>query len=158
MDLIKRPKKVERGQKNYLTNEKYQDYAENQFKTIYDYLDEMSNVNNYSTEEIKVGTWIDGKPIYRKVVDLGGIGISSTSIKRYIDGNYYDTIVKFDGYLYNTSTKIALNQRFYNGNWISITYVNELNNYLQVLIERNDINVWNNFYVKIIIEYTKTTD
>lgn len=36
---IKRPTKVQKGQKNYLTNERYQDYAENQFKTIYDYLD-----------------------------------------------------------------------------------------------------------------------
>lgn len=36
---IKRPAKVQKGQKNYLTNERYQDYAENQFKTIYDFLD-----------------------------------------------------------------------------------------------------------------------
>lgn len=36
---IKRPTKVQKGQKNYLTNERYQDYAENQFKTIYDFLD-----------------------------------------------------------------------------------------------------------------------
>lgn len=37
--MIKRPKKVERNQRNYMSNEKYQDYAESQFKTIYDYLD-----------------------------------------------------------------------------------------------------------------------
>ena len=37
--MIKRPKQVERSQKSYLSNEKYQDYAEQQFKTIYDYLD-----------------------------------------------------------------------------------------------------------------------
>lgn len=45
MDLIQRPKKVERSQKNYLTNEKYQDYAEKQFKTIYDYLDPKDFLN-----------------------------------------------------------------------------------------------------------------
>ena len=39
MGRIKRPTKVQKGQKNYLTNERYQDYAENQFKTIYDFLD-----------------------------------------------------------------------------------------------------------------------
>lgn len=41
LEKIKRPVKVERAQKNYLSNEKYQDYAENQFKTIYDYLDKL---------------------------------------------------------------------------------------------------------------------
>lgn len=40
--MIKRPKKVERSQRNYMSNEKYQDYAESQFKTIYDYLDERA--------------------------------------------------------------------------------------------------------------------
>lgn len=40
--MIKRPKKVQKSEKGYLSNEKYQDYAENQFKTIYDYLDGMS--------------------------------------------------------------------------------------------------------------------
>ena len=118
----------------------------------------INATSTYSTSETIVGKWIDDKPIYRKVVDLDQIGTSSTSIERYIAGNYYDTIVKFDGYLYNTNTKVSLNQRFYDGNWISITYINNLNNYLQVVIERNDINVWNNFYLRIILEYTKTTD
>lgn len=43
--MIKRPKQVERNQKNYLSNEKYQDYSERQFKNIYDYLDnETGNI------------------------------------------------------------------------------------------------------------------
>lgn len=41
MDLIKRPKKVQRAEKGYLTNEKYQDYSEEQFKIIYDKIDEI---------------------------------------------------------------------------------------------------------------------
>lgn len=41
MEKIQRPKKVNRVDKNYLTNEKYQDYAETQFKNIYDYLDKL---------------------------------------------------------------------------------------------------------------------
>lgn len=41
MDLIKRPKKVQRAEKGYMTNEKYQDYSEEQFKTIYDKIDEI---------------------------------------------------------------------------------------------------------------------
>jgi len=46
--MIQRPKKVQKAERGYLTNEKYQDYAENQFKTIYDYLDgrteDISNI------------------------------------------------------------------------------------------------------------------
>ena len=41
MDLIKRPKKVQRAEKGYLDEKKYQDYAESQFKTIYDKTDEI---------------------------------------------------------------------------------------------------------------------
>lgn len=41
MDLIKRPKQVQRTEKAYLSNEKYQDYAESQFKNIYDKADEI---------------------------------------------------------------------------------------------------------------------
>ena len=41
MEYIKRPKKVEKSQKNYLSNEKYQEFAELQFKTIYDKIDEI---------------------------------------------------------------------------------------------------------------------
>lgn len=41
MEKIKRPKKVEKFQKNYLSNEKYQELAESQFKIIYDKIDEI---------------------------------------------------------------------------------------------------------------------
>lgn len=41
MEKVKRPKKVDRSQKNYLSNEKYQEFSENQFKAIYDKLDEI---------------------------------------------------------------------------------------------------------------------
>lgn len=37
--MIERPKKVSRADKGYLANERYQDFAEEQFKNIYDYLD-----------------------------------------------------------------------------------------------------------------------
>ena len=46
MEYIKRPKKVQRAEKGYLEEKKYQDYAENQFKTIYDKFDETVDVVN----------------------------------------------------------------------------------------------------------------
>ena len=41
--------------------------------------------NTYSTSEIKVGTWIDGKPIYRKVVAVD-FPTSSAAIINYNHG------------------------------------------------------------------------
>lgn len=46
MEKVKKPKQVEKAQKNYLSNEKYQEYAENQFKNIYSKLDEIVNYIN----------------------------------------------------------------------------------------------------------------
>ena len=48
--MIKRPKKVQKIENGYLSNERYQDYAENQFKTIYDYLDAK---DTFEGKEIK---------------------------------------------------------------------------------------------------------
>lgn len=36
--------------------------------------------NNYSTEEQKIGTWIDGKPIYRKTLQISNSGGTTTSV------------------------------------------------------------------------------
>lgn len=41
MEKIKRPKKVNRGENVYLTNERFQDYVKNQFNLIFDKLDEI---------------------------------------------------------------------------------------------------------------------
>ena len=46
MEKIKRPKKVEKAQKNYLSNEQYQEFSENQFKIIYDKIDEIIEIIN----------------------------------------------------------------------------------------------------------------
>lgn len=40
---------------------------------------------DYSTSEVKTGaTWIDGKPIYRKVIDTTTIGKNKTGTNRWI--------------------------------------------------------------------------
>ena len=47
IEKIERPKTVEKSQKNHLSNEKYQEFAEHQFKKIYDKLDEIvEKMNN----------------------------------------------------------------------------------------------------------------
>lgn len=46
MEKIKRPKKTNRVDSNYLSSEEYQEYAEHQFKNIYEKLDEIVNKLN----------------------------------------------------------------------------------------------------------------
>lgn len=53
---------------------------------------QTSSNNTYSTEEQIVGTWIDGKPIYRRVVVCEGIYYKSGVVKNVTDWNVDSTI------------------------------------------------------------------
>lgn len=53
-------------------------------------LGDSSTEEVYSTQETKIGTWIDGKPLYRKIFI---ITLPSESSKSW---TYYDTIENFD--------------------------------------------------------------
>ena len=110
--MIKRPKQVERGQKNYLTNERYQDYSENQFNTIYDYLDGEEEKTVYSTEEKEVGTWIDGKPLYQKTIVLENQTISGTEIT-ILDITNYDIVLVKNFYINGDTSSSAGNRHKY---------------------------------------------
>ena len=167
MDYIERPKEVIRAERSVQNNEYVQKNAQGQLNNIYDYLDgvtdEFNNItekidkeSTYSTTETAIGTWIDGKTIYRKVVDLGEIGSTSNPVTKSVSGSY-DTIINFGGYLYNPSTgrKLGINYRITSGgNWIDISY-EIISNVLTVEILRDSVDSWNNYYVKVVIEYTK---
>ena len=112
--------------------------------------------NNYYTAEKRVGTWIDNKPIYRKVIDLGIIG--NTNPKEINVEGSYDTLISFNGYMYDSNgNKTPLRMNYLDGHWINAEYeVNSSN--LKIRIYRDNNSSWSNWYLKIIIEYTKTTD
>lgn len=48
--------------------------------SIVNSINEINNKGIYSTTEQAVGTWIDGKTVYRKVIDLGALNIQSGNI------------------------------------------------------------------------------
>lgn len=119
---------------------------------------EQNNQDFYSTEETKIGTWIDGKPLYRKVISfspdtnsntvsiahgISNLGVvikcygrfQSYSSNRLIPQLYYTLDPQFAVSPYSiSSTNIEIGY----GNWFK-TSGNATNCY-------------------IIIEYTKTTD
>ena len=103
--------------------------------------------NIYSTEEQVIGTWIDGRPVYRRVIsnqlfDIGFTNITSEGI--------YDQIIHQTGYFKNGNEKYSL-PRLISGSLIEIS-----------ISSTNDIRIENQYNatypITFIIEYTKTTD
>lgn len=107
--------------------------------------DMLNNMKSYSTNETKVGTWIDGKPIYRKVVS-GQVSTANTwtTIATISDIN---TLIDVKGTV---------------GGYLPIpVYISSSYN-VAVQKYNNEIQVRTNGYtdsdVVLAIEYTKTTD
>ena len=109
----------------------------------------------YSTEEKEVGTWIDGKPIYRKVIDFGILPNSTNKEVQHNISNLQN-FVKIDG--------IAI--RNDNNFWqaIPLTYRSADTGYNTALTVTQskvvitcdaDRSMFNGY---VILEYTKTTD
>lgn len=57
---------------------------------------ELQAQDTYSLEEIKVGTWVDGKPIYRRVIVYTGSVGASTKIDSTLTYSYIDSIVSYN--------------------------------------------------------------
>ena len=113
--------------------------------------------NTYSTSEIKVGTWIDGKPIYRKVVAVTPPTYSSGSyalkeIPHYISN--VDNIWIAGGYWLETS---SYRYETTAGGITSAAKVRPSVNRTQIQVYSSwaNANGWTGY---IVLEYTKTTD
>lgn len=113
----------------------------------------VNELNTYSTEEVRIGTWIDGKPLYRKVYD--GIAIrSNETIIASISGidvkMIYGWLVKtsggftqpFGSYLAMDSTSTS--RVFYASPYIKVQAGADYQTGL--------------FNARVVVEYTKTTD
>lgn len=116
----------------------------------------------YSTEEIRIGTWIDGKPLYRKVATFTNLSIGATQT-RTVMGNYstwgveqitsLQAIVRTLNWTKNSEWHIT---RLYNdaAHWVVVS---------ADIVEKDFVfaGQWEyatNFNVTVILEYTKTTD
>ena len=109
-----------------------------------------NNIEKYSTNEIKIGTWIDGKPLYRKVVDIGALPNAST---KQVAHN-----------ISNMGSVVTLRGMVTDGGFFPIPYCATTNAYAISLfattttitvITGSDRSSVTGF---AIIEYTKTTD
>ena len=104
----------------------------------------------YSTEEQVVGTWIDGKPIYRKVY-------IPFEAKSYASGSYtmtldvpIDKIIRWDVLTTgNSGENQEVNKYIVPGRYTKISN--------QISLDCN-ISSYNTNITHVILEYTKTTD
>lgn len=111
----------------------------------------ITDLDMYSTDEIRVGTWIDNKPIYRKVI-TGSRSYVQSQIKKNI--LHYDKVIKATGWMYSK----------YDQWWPIPTYHNETGYYTAVFYNSTTIqidtgaNYSDSSNTILILEYTKTTD
>ena len=120
--------------------------------------------NAYSTNEQIIGKWIDGKPIYRKVIDLGALPNTSTvNIPHNIDN--LDRIISMRGIAKSPNQNLLLPFPYGTGN-------DGLNSDGTVKVNSVPINIYeqqgnivvytlsdrSNMTGYVILEYIKTTD
>lgn len=111
----------------------------------------------YSTEEQVIGTWIDGKPIYRRVIEstTPNVVTDTTQVNKsmYITECNVETMVTLRGIL-NISGTLAYSGQAWNGYSFYLNYVSDVK---IVSVSLNRI-TWANKPLIVILEYTKTTD
>lgn len=114
----------------------------------------------YSTEETRIGTWIDGKPLYRICVyKKAPIAFAGTMFLRTFDEQF--DIVSMYGCMYATSGHaLPLTSGYFYTGPSSSAMVTVLYNrpYKRLEIHTNGGDLKENGYVTVILEYTKPTD
>ena len=128
-------------------------------QTLTGAIEEIKNqpINNYSYDEIVVGKWVDGKTIYRKVIDFGAVASSG---ERSVPHNItnLDFITSITGVIWNYVAKKNTNI------WHSIPLVNtNQNSTYDVEFYATNTSVTSEcrsaregYYAYVILEYTKT--
>ena len=112
---------------------------------------------NYSTEEQVIGTWIDGKPLYRRVINSTTPNVETdtalTGKSIYITECNVETMVTLRG-IVNTSGVFAYSGQSWNDYTFHLNY-NSNEKCISVTLNRI---TWANQPLIVILEYTKTTD
>lgn len=62
----------------------------------------LLNLDNYSTTEQRVGTWIDGRPLYRRVIAGKNTTAGDASYRVTVTGIEAEEVRWFDGYGYSS--------------------------------------------------------
>ena len=103
----------------------------------------------YSYDETPIGTWVNGKPLYRKII--------KTSVNQGVQKIYdvsnmnLDDIIRMDGSISQSVGSIVHIPYGTGSNDFAVIYYPKSSNQIEINTTRAGI-------VNIILEYTKTTD
>ena len=111
-----------------------------------------NDINQYSTNETVIGTWITGKPIYRKVIVLSTTVSTGDDIVN-LEDLYIDKIIDIKGTVFTDGSTYTINTDL-SANSLGSTLVKYDTDFLSVFW--GGIGDTSDF--TIILEYTKTTD
>lgn len=121
-----------------------------------DYLNKNKEI--YSTEELRIGTWIDGKPLYRKVIRVHNFTVSKTA-EINTDITNFDKLVKISGLFENYSNSKYAPYPIYDTDPTNLLQVYVTWDGTKIKFDGNTSWTQNpNRYHTFILEYTKTTD
>lgn len=107
----------------------------------------------YSTEEQRIGTWIDGKPIYRVTLSMGSLSGSAAyshgiaNLHRVI--NAFGTFIQSSGHM-EPLPKVVVNNAAWSADFADFTSTTVVLNF--------GSNIGTATEVTLTVEYTKTTD
>ena len=138
---------------DYTSNQIHDDYSTSTTDTYScNYINELG-LGEYSTTEKIVGKWINGKPIYRTVLNIGTV----TSQKSFITHNIANLGKLVN--LYGTFNRNDNAQQTIPGNYTNWeTYLYDVTSeYLSIYFSNNQWNR-NPYDIVVVLEYTKTTD
>ena len=113
--------------------------------------DYVNNLNAYSTTEKRIGTWIDGKPLYEKVIDFGACPDNSSKNVAHNISNL-KRIIRLFGFAGSSTSKGGITLPHGSSSPIAL-YADDTNvtvNAFQNASQYTQTYIW--------IQYTKTTD
>jgi hypothetical protein len=121
----------------------------------------------YTTKEQKVGTWIDGKPLYRKVIINEQVVLEASKATDLEVISNIDNIVKIECYCKFPSAWVTIPFQSLSSNKYDISYIQ--NQYITITVPEGNIKIYSQFgtnatqkqtvsKVITILNYTKTTD
>lgn len=115
--------------------------------------------NIYSTNEMIIGRWIDGKPLYQKVMSF-----DNTISQSYESNSFSHNISSVDVIFVRHAFAYSKSERRTYTIPVTLYNSNTATDDLSIMVDKTNVNFfvksgWNTLWQKIVIlNYTKTTD
>ena len=135
---------------NGLQTDAIENNLENLTNNVTNIITKVSNMSEYSTNETQIGIWINGKPLYRRVIPVDSF---PNTENKSIPIDNVDVMINLKAYATNGTETYYLPSAYNSLNFDSVLYRNA-DNAIRIHTS-SDRSAYSGY---IIAEYTKTTD